>query len=74
MYSNLVRIADEAAGSNSKRIRTGLDNDEDGGTARDGILQNGEADSTEYAYNWEDRTTNKITKTLACTGSISTIP
>ncbi len=76
-YSSLVKITDEAAGSNcsygGKKIRSGLDNGDGGGTARDRVLQIGEVDSTEYVCDGEDGTTNKISKALACTGSISTI-
>ena len=56
--STLFQISDEPIGSNcsagGKRIDTGLDNGDNGGTANDSILQSGEIDKTEYICNGTD--------------------
>lgn len=52
---SLVKVSPEAAGAHcmngGQRIDGGLDNGDGGGTAHDGILQNGEIDTTSYVCN-----------------------
>lgn len=51
-FSTLLAVSDEPAGPNcsvhGKRVDSGLDNGDGGGTAGDGVLQAGEIDATAY--------------------------
>ena len=53
--NSLIKVADEAAGANcvngGKKIEIGLDNGEAGGTATNGILEQGEVDQTSFICN-----------------------
>lgn len=52
-FSTLVRVSDGAAGcaTGGKKIESGLDDGLPSGTARDGVLQAGEVESTSYVCN-----------------------
>jgi hypothetical protein len=51
-FGSLVTVTSEAAGDNctlgGKRIQSGLDNGDNGGGARNSVLETGEVDSTQY--------------------------
>lgn len=53
--NSLVKTTSEPSGGNCAnggiKVESGLDNGDGGGTANDGILQNGEVDSTSYVCN-----------------------
>lgn len=53
--NSLIAITTESPGSNcstgGKKITSGIDNGDGGGTARDGTLQTGEVDNTSYVCN-----------------------
>jgi hypothetical protein len=59
-FNSLVATTAEGAGANcanaGRKIESGLDNGDGGGTARDGILQAGEVDHTAYVCNGQDGT------------------
>lgn len=60
-FNSITVSASEPAGANcadaGRKITSGLDNGDGGGTARDGTLQSGEVDSTSYVCNGADGAT-----------------
>lgn len=69
-YSTLFTVTNEPAGSNclagGRKLESGLDNGDGGGTARDGVLQPGEVDQTDYLCSC-----GRLSTTLSAAVSVS---